>query len=209
MRIVFIGDSITELGKFEDPEALGTGYVRLLYDYFITAYPANDFEVINKGISGNRIDDLATRWQTDVIDVNPDIVSISIGINDVWRQLKDPTMPQIYPEEFKNNYNDLLQQVSDNTSADIVLMEPTIIEENLDSIGNQKLKPYVEIVNTMAEKHDAYLVPTHQAFLSYLEANNGYALTTDGVHMNSTGNMLMAKAWYETVKDILFFTSKK
>src|SRR5690625_7925971 len=74
VRIVFIGDSITELGKFEDPEALGTGYVRLLYDYFITAYPANDFEVINKGISGNRIDDLATRWQTDVIDVNPDIV---------------------------------------------------------------------------------------------------------------------------------------
>src|SRR5699024_11957140 len=91
VRIVFIGDSITESGKFEDTEALGTGYVRLLYDYFITAYPANDFEVINKGISGNR---------------------------------------------------------------------------NLDSIGNQKLKPYVEIVNTMAEKYDAYLVPTHQAFLS-------------------------------------------
>src|SRR5699024_6559802 len=57
-------------------------------------------------------------------------------------------------------------------------------------------------VNTMAEKYDTFLVPTHLAFMGYLEANNGYALTTDGVHMNSTGNMLMANSWYETVKDI-------
>jgi len=208
VRIVFIGDSITESGKFEDPEALGTGYVRLLYDYFITTYPASDFEVINKGISGNRIDDIKARRQRDVIDLNPDIVSVSIGINDVWNQLKNPAMQQIHPEEFESIYDDLLRRVSGNTSADIVLMEPTIIEENLESIGNQKLKPYVEIVNAMAEKYDAHLVPTHLAFLGYLEANNGYALTTDGVHMNSTGNMLMAKAWYETAKDILFFTSK-
>ena len=205
MRIVFIGDSITESGKFEDPEALGTGYVRLLYDYFITTYPASDFKVINKGISGNRIDDIKARWQSDVIDLNPDIVSLSVGINDVWNQLKNPATKQIHPEKFESIYDDLLYQVSSNTNADIVLMEPTIIEENLDSIGNQKLKPYVEIVNTMAEKYDTFLVPTHLAFTGYLEANNGNVLTTDGVHMNSTGNMLMSNSWYETVKDILFF----
>jgi len=207
MRMVFIGDSITESGKFEDPEALGSGYVRLLYDYFITTYPASKFEVINKGISGNRIDDIKARWLRDVIDLNPDIVSISIGINDVWNQLKNPATKQIHPEKFESIYDELLYQVSSNTNADIVLIEPTIIEENLDSIGNQKLKPYVEIVNTMAEKYDTHLVPAHQAFLGYLKANNGYALTTDGVHMNSAGNMLMASSWYETVKDIFF--SKK
>lgn len=210
MRMVFIGDSITEAGKFEDPEALGTGYVRLLYDYLITTYPASDFEVMNKGISGNRIDDLAARWQTDVIDLNPDIVSISIGINDVWNQLKNPAMQQIHPEKFASIYDHLLQQVSINTKANIVLMEPTIIEENLGgSIGNEKLKPYVEIVNTMAEKYGTFIVPTHLAFLGYLGKNNGYDLTVDGVHMNSAGNMLMANAWYETVKGILNFTSKK
>src|SRR5699024_5221463 len=160
-------------------------------------------------ISGNRIDDINARWQTDVIDLNPDIVSVSIGINDVWNELKNPAMQQIHPEEFESIYDDLLQQVSGNTSADIVLMEPTIIEENLQSIGNQKLRPYVDIVNAMAEKYDALVVPTHLAFLGYLKKNNDYDLTVDGVHMNSAGNMLMANAWYETTKDILFFTDKK
>src|SRR5690625_7444026 len=92
VRIVFIGDSITESGKSEDPEALGSGYVRLLYDYFITTYPTSDLEVINKGISGNRIDDIKASWHRAVLELNPDIVSISVGINDVWRQLKNQAM---------------------------------------------------------------------------------------------------------------------
>src|SRR5690625_1637327 len=91
MRVVFIGDSITEAGKFTDSERLGTGYVRLIHDYLITTYPTSHFEILNNGISGNRIDDLKARWQTDVLDVKPDIISISIGINDVWQQLKQPS----------------------------------------------------------------------------------------------------------------------
>ena len=209
MRMVFIGDSITESGKFADPELLGTGYVRLIHDYFITTYPKRDFEILNKGISGNRINDLAARWQTDAIDLNPDIVSISIGINDVWRQLKYRLMKQILPDEFERIYDDLLRQVRSNTNAKIVLMEPTVIVENPTSIGNEKLKPYVQIVNALAEKYDTLVVPTHLAFLKYLEANRGYDLTVDGVHMNAAGNMLMAKTWLEATEQIKneFFSS--
>lgn len=209
MRMVFIGDSITESGKLADPELLGTGYVRLIHDYFITTYPRRDFEILNKGISGNRINDLATRWQKDVIDLNPDIVSISIGINDVWRQLKYRLMKQILPDEFERIYDDLLRQVSSNTNAKIILMEPTVIVENPTSIGNEKLKPYVQIVNALAEKYDTLVVPTHLAFLKYLEANRGYDLTVDGVHMNAAGNMLMAKTWLEATERIKneFFSS--
>src|SRR5690625_7299957 len=112
VRIVFIGDSITESGKFEDPEALGSGYVRLLYDYFIPTYPASDFEVINKGISGNRIDDIKARWQRDVIDLNPYIVSVSIGINDVWRQLKNQVMQPIHLEVCERAFDDFLRMLS-------------------------------------------------------------------------------------------------
>src|SRR5690625_3810273 len=83
MRMVFIGDSITEAGKFTDSERLGTGYVRVIHDYLLTTYPTNVFEILNKGISGDRIDDLEARWQTDVIDMKPDMVSISIGINEM------------------------------------------------------------------------------------------------------------------------------
>ncbi|QCK83060.1 hypothetical protein E5Z46_13115 [Geobacillus kaustophilus NBRC 102445] len=82
-RIVFIGDSITESGRWRDPEQIGYGYVRLIRDYLITAYPHRSFDVVNRGVSGNRIPDLLARWERDVIDLQPDIVSISIGINDV------------------------------------------------------------------------------------------------------------------------------
>lgn len=203
MRIVFIGDSITESGKFEDREQLGNGYVRLIHDYLRTTFPAGDLEIVNKGISGNRVHDLAARWQTDVIDMKPDVLSISIGINDVWRQLNHSTMEQIYPDEFLKIYDDLLKYVRKNTNAKIILMEPTVIEENPASAGNEKLKAYVEIVNTLAEKYDATIVPTHGGFLNYVTANKGYALTVDGVHMNPAGNMLMAKIWLEAAKQVV------
>lgn len=206
MRIVFIGDSITESGKFQDKQRLGSGYVRLIHDYLITSFPASHFVITNKGISGNRIDDLAVRWQEDVVDINPDIVSVSIGVNDVWRQLKYKyrATKQIYPDEFFRIYDDLLQQIRSNTDAKIVLMEPTVIVEDPTSTGNEKLKPYVQIVNDLAEKYDVRLVPTHQGFIKYLEAANGFDLTVDGVHMNSTGNMLMSTLWLEATKDMLF-----
>ncbi|HLS59714.1 MAG TPA: SGNH/GDSL hydrolase family protein [Virgibacillus sp.] len=202
MRVVFIGDSITEAGKFTDSERLGTGYVRLIHDYLITTYPTSHFEILNNGISGNRIDDLKARWQTDVLDVKPDIISISIGINDVWQQLKQPSMKQIFPDDFKRIYDDLLQQIRRTTNAKIILMEPTIIDENLTSPGNEKLQAYVQIIHGMAQKYDALIVPTHQAFLKYLEAGRNDALTTDGIHMNAAGNMLMATTWLKAAQQM-------
>lgn len=204
MRIIFIGDSITESGKFTDPEKIGTGYVRLIHDYLITTYLESPLEIINKGISGNRITDLAARWKTDVVDLKPDIISVSIGINDVWRQLDQPDIDQVYPDDFERIYDDLLKQVKTHTNATIVLMEPTIIEENVKSLGNEKLKPYIDSIDRLAEKYGAVAVPIHRGFLAFIRKNNGYRLTTDGVHMNSTGNMMMTTFWLEMTKSIRF-----
>lgn len=201
--IIFIGDSITESGRYEDPEELGNGYVRLVHDYLITSYPDKKLEILNKGIGGHRINDLEARWDQDVIDLKPQYISISIGINDVWRQIDAPEMAQIMPEQFETIYRKLLTQVKEKTDAGIILMEPTVIEENLSSEGNNKLKNYVEIVRNLADEFGAALVPTHQMFLSYLQADNGYKLTTDGVHMNSAGNMLMAQSWINQFNKII------
>jgi len=200
IKLLFIGDSITESGKREDPEEIGISYVRIIHDYLITTYPQKKFNITNKGISGNRITDLASRWQQDVIEPNPDYVSISIGINDVWRQLDRPEIEQVDAEEFEKIYKELLTRVKKHTNARIILMEPTVIEEDLQAQGNQMLKIYVKVVNEMANQFEAIIVPTHQAFVQYLEKNNGYKLTTDGVHMNSAGNMLMATTWLKAVE---------
>lgn len=198
-KVLMIGDSITDCGRREDPEQMGDGYVRLIRDYYWTTQPEKNIEFINKGIGGNRVTDLAARWQEDVIDQQPDWVSISIGINDVWRQLDSPGIVQVYPEEFEKVYDDLLTQVKEKTNAKIILMEPTVIDEDVESKGNQLLVAYVEAVHRLREKYDAVLVPTHEAFIEYLKADTGKKLTTDGVHMNSAGNMLMAVTWIKAM----------
>ncbi|MFK4998876.1 SGNH/GDSL hydrolase family protein [Bacillus sp. N9] len=191
-KLVFIGDSITDTGRRDDPEGMGHGYVRLIRDYYAVTVPHLSLEMINKGVSGDRVDDLAARWQRDIIDHKPDWVSISIGINDVWRQLKRPEEKQIYRDQFEQIYADLLNQLVSKTRAKIILMEPTVIEENADAIGNRMLIPYIDAVHRLAKEYGAIIVPTHQAFLTYLAYQSGFPLTTDGVHMNTAGNLLMA-----------------
>ncbi|MCJ7842245.1 SGNH/GDSL hydrolase family protein [Lederbergia sp. NSJ-179] len=190
-RILLIGDSITDTGRREDPEGLGFGYVRLIHDELLVTYPEKNIEIINRGIGGDRVTNLQARWDEDVLSEEPDYVSISIGINDVWRQLDQPQMEQVYPEQFEEIYHELCQK----TKAQLILMEPTVIEEDLDSEGNRKLVDYVEIVRRLAKQYHAILVPTHQDFQYYLLSGNEHPLTTDGVHMNSAGNMLMARSW--------------
>lgn len=198
-RILFIGDSITEWGRFEDEENIGDNYVRMIRDYFAVHTPDQFPEIINRGIGGNRITDLANRWQDDVITHQPDLLSISIGVNDVWRQLDNPDMEQVYPDQYEEIYRTLIEKTQAETNAKIVLMEPTVIEEDVNSEGNQKLKPYVEIVNKIAQEYGLTVVPTYQAFIDYLTSERPLPLTTDGVHMSSTGNALMANTWIEAV----------
>ena len=200
-KFLFIGDSITEWGRGGDPEDIGTGYVRLIHDYLVTAYPDRKPIVLNRGVGGHRIPDLATRWQSDVLDENPAYVSISIGINDVWRQLDHLEDDQVFPDQFEQIYINLLNQVKEKTSAVIILMEPTVIEEDVQSEGNQKLIPYAEIVERLAKEFGAIYVPTHHAFINYLKAETNYKLTIDGVHTNSTGNMLMAQTWIKAFEE--------
>ncbi|MDL4841893.1 SGNH/GDSL hydrolase family protein [Aquibacillus rhizosphaerae] len=199
-KIVLIGDSITDAGRMSDPEQLGDGYFRLIRDYYLAKYPHMNLNFVNKGIGGNRVIDLLHRWEQDVISLNPDWVSISIGINDVWRQLDSPNIDQIYPEQFIAIYSKLLTNLNESTDSKIILMEPTIIEEDIDSKGNQLLIPYVKGVKQLAIEFDAFLIPTHDAFVQYLQSNSSYNLTTDGVHMNSIGNMLMKNTWIEAME---------
>ncbi|WP_303984422.1 SGNH/GDSL hydrolase family protein [Niallia circulans] len=199
-RFLFIGDSITQAGRMEDREGIGYGYVRYIKDYFTINQPEVLPNIVNKGINGNRITDLEQRWEADVLTLRPDLVSISIGINDVWRQLDQPQLEQVTPAKFSAIYECLLEKVKNHTNASIFLMEPTIIEEAIEAKGNILLKDYVTVIHHIAVKYDAVVVPTHQVFMEYLQKQNHQVLTTDGVHMNSAGNMLMAQTWLQVYK---------
>ncbi|MDF2959214.1 MAG: hydrolase [Paenibacillus sp.] len=202
-KILFIGDSITDKGRKKDPMKLGGGYVRMLHDYFTTEYPNLSLKIINEGVSGNRVIDLEKRWKMDVLDHRPQWISISIGINDVWRQLDSPDVEQVYPERFESVYRSLLEQSAELAECRLILMQPTVIKEYTDSTGNNLLKPYVNIVDRLAEEFNAILVPTHQAFIDFIQNDTGKDLTTDGVHMNTLGDTLMAITWIKALmKDL-------
>ncbi len=194
-KVLFIGDSITEDGRFDDPKDIGVGYVQLIRDYINENLSDLQVDVVNRGVGGDRVTNLADRWETDVISEDPDWVSISIGINDVWRQLDNPDMEQVSPELFEKTYDELLHILKEHTEAKLILMEPTIIEEDVNSVGNALLKPYVETVKKLAHEYNAVLVSTHQTFLNFIEKTPKASLTTDGVHMNDLGRKLMATTW--------------
>jgi len=196
-KLLFIGDSITEWGKscFDD---LGTGYVRMVHDELCEKYLDKHIHIVNRGVGGDRVTDLEKRWERDVLEENPAYLSVSIGINDVWRQLDGLEEEQVYPQKFEQVYRSLLEQVKERTEAQIVLMEPSIIEENVYSEGNQRLAEYVKIIQQLAHEYDAICVPIHHVFLNHLRMSPDQFVTTDGVHMNERGNELMAKTWVES-----------
>ena len=129
-RIVFAGDSVTDMGS-EQPvgesfdENLGRSYVRIIDNMLSTWYPEILVRVTNSGISGNTSRDLLERYQRDVIDLNPDWVSICIGINDVWRQFDSPAMADthVMPEEYEANLEKMILAVKDSVKG-IFLMTP-------------------------------------------------------------------------------------
>jgi acyl-CoA thioesterase I len=194
--MIFIRDSITASSKNMDSDRLGSGYVRLIKKEI-----SDHIKVINKGVNGQRVTDLAFRWKRDVLDLEPDLVSISIGINDVWRLLDSLGLNQVDVQKFEHVYRELLSQLTSRNPVKAVLMEPTIIDENPDSKGNQMLISFVEVVRKLAKEFGAILVPTHQVFIDHIKSHPNTTLTTDGVHMNELGNQLMAVTWLEVVRE--------
>jgi lysophospholipase L1-like esterase len=195
-RLLFIGDSITDCGRREDKDALGTGYVRRVRDYLAANDPATAPVVINTGISGNKIPDLQKRWDRDVLEHRPDIVSIKIGINDVWHGLH-PDRQGCPIEPFTAGYRKILTKLKQSRPAcAIVLCEPSVIRPPAPAEGNERLQPYLRAVHDLAEEFGAAcVVPLHGAFESAYTTRPDIAWTTDGVHPTSAGHMLIALSW--------------
>lgn len=127
-RILFIGDSITDCGRRNAPHApYGNGYVHLVRAFLLARYPQLGLEIVNHGISGNTIRDLAGRWETDVIAEQPDWLSVKIGINDVWRAISGRLDEAVPLEEYRDTLRGLLERTRERTHTRLILMEPYVI----------------------------------------------------------------------------------
>lgn len=195
-RWVFIGDSITDCGRRPCPESMGSGYVRLIRDYLLARDPASAPAVINVGISGNKITDLQGRWENDVLAHEPDLVSIKIGINDVWHGIPDRSKG-IGADDFRAGYAAILERLrAACPKATLVLCEPSVIWPPAPEEGNALLQPYLAAVRDLAQQFQAAaLVPLHGVFESARTARPEIPWAPDGVHPSSAGHMLIARTW--------------
>ncbi|MCX5769721.1 MAG: SGNH/GDSL hydrolase family protein [Candidatus Hydrogenedentes bacterium] len=199
-RFLLIGDSITDAGRREDPEGIGFGYVRLLRDMLWARHPALDVTLANRGIGGDTVRLMSWRWRKDVLAENPTVLSVSIGVNDVWRQLQDPANEEeVLLDEFEETYRKLLDMAAEALHCRLILCEATVIDEHRTSPHNLIVDQYNGVIAKLARDFNALLVPMNQAFWRAIEGNPSRRWTEDGVHPLTNGHMLMAITMYEAL----------
>jgi acyl-CoA thioesterase-1 len=187
--IVFIGDSVTDCGRRDDePDHLGDGYVR------IVAGRLPDRRVINAGIGGNRVTDLRDRWQVDVIDQSPEVLSIYVGINDTWRRYdsNDPTSA----ESFESEYRIILDSAARQLAPRLILVEPFVTPVTQEQQHwNEDLDEKRAVVSRLAAEYGAAFVPLQALLTAASEQHGAEAIAQDGVHPTMLGHRLIADAW--------------
>ena len=191
-QVVFLGDSITEEGR-----TLELGFINLLEE----SLDSEKFNLIGKGISGDKVSDLLVRYEDDVLVQNPDIVFIYIGINDVWHSYDVGKGSDIdfYEKGLRKIITDIKKR-----GAKIILCTPTVIgervtfEDELEIKRDQELDAFSGVVRNLASEFNTELLDLRTIFKDYIaenNKNNEYQdfLTDDGVHLNDAGNKLLSE----------------
>jgi lysophospholipase L1-like esterase len=190
-KIVFFGDSITEQGV--GPK----GYVTLMKDKLKQKGLSDKYEVAGAGIGGNKVYDLYLRMDDDVLSKNPTTVVIWIGVNDVWHKRSYGTGTDA--DKFERFYNAIIKKLKSN-NIKVLLCTPAVIGEKTDYSNelDGDLNKYAGIIRNIASNNNCPLIDLRKAFTNYnlknnKENKNAGILTTDGVHLNDTGNELVAE----------------
>ena len=198
-HILFQGDSITDADR-GTPPGLGAGYVAMVRGMLSALRPEMNFRITNLGNGGDRTAELLARWQTDCLDLKPDVLSIKIGVNDVWRLKSEWNGQKHIPlPEFRANYVRLLEQVKAAGIRQLVLISPTTITHENRSRYNDLLGEYAAATRELAKQFNGIYVPAREALLAAREALPDVAWTADGCHPTAAGHALIATAWLKAV----------
>ena len=199
-KVIFFGDSITELGVKPG------GYVTRVDSICKLEKKGDQYDFIGAGVSGNKVYDLYLRLEDDVLNKNPDVVVIYVGVNDVWHKTLLGTGTDA--DKFEKFYLAILKKLKDK-NIKAILCTPAVVGEKTDFSNplDGDLNRYSNMIRDIAKKNSLPLVDLRKNFLDYYKTNNAgneekNILTYDKVHLNAKGNQLVADAIWKAVKGI-------
>jgi lysophospholipase L1-like esterase len=204
--VLLQGDSITDAGRnrkregnANDRSALGSGYAFLIAAQLLAAQRDTELKIYNRGISGNKVFQLADRWDKDCLDLKPDVLSILIGVNDIWHKLNGRYDGTI--EIYERDYRALLQRTRQQLpEVKFVVCEPFVLRCGaVDDKWFPDFDGYRAAAKRVATAFDAVFVPFQSMFDEASKDAPPAYWAGDGVHPTIAGAQLMAQAWIDTV----------
>ena len=208
--LLFQGDSITDAGrtdtlKFISPGwplmGMGFGYPHLLASKICAEHP-NDWTVLNRAVTGNRVVDLYARWKLDALNLKPDVISILIGINDIWHEFERQN--GVETPRFDEFYRRLLDwSLQSNPKMQFILLEPFVLFHGaVAEEWRKEVTEKREVVRQIAKDYNTIFVPLQSVFDEATKRAPGDFWLADGVHPTLPGHHLIAKAWLAATKEI-------
>lgn len=201
MKILFQGDSITDWGRDRDDiHNLGNGYPKYAAELIKEAHPETEFEFINLGISGNQTKDLVARLQSDFIDIQPDLVSIHIGINDTWHRAADRNW--LGHDVFEAQYRKVLTEIKEKTNAKILIIEQFLLPVEDKLFFRDDLNTKIEITRKLAREFADFYIPLDGLMAQACVDKGADHWSDDGVHPNENGAKFIATLYAEAFEKI-------
>ncbi len=205
MKILFFGDSITDAARMREeekhPAKYGSGFVMQILGRLYSEAPGKH-TALNKGISGNRVVDLYARIKSDVWNEEPDVISILVGVNDLWHGIMHNNGVDL--ERFEKVYDMLISDTLKRLpNVKIVLCEPFVLhgfetDEHYDEF--LQVYEYAKVVKRLAEKHGLYFLPLQAKLAEMADRFGAEHYLFDGVHPNVAGSALIAEEWLKLFK---------
>jgi lysophospholipase L1-like esterase len=204
--ILFQGDSITDVGRdrkhgeANNQAGLGGGYPLLCAAALRDRDAARDLQIYNRGVSGNTVTDMAARWDTDTLALKPDVLSILIGVNDIWHTLMGQYNGT--PEKYQRGFRDLLDRTRTALPhVHLVILEPFVLRTGAVS---EKWFPEFDQFRVAASRvaHDlhATFIPLHEMFQQLAKKTGPSYWLMDGVHPTLAGHAAITHRWLDAVK---------
>jgi len=205
MKILFQGDSITDAGRSrENDSAVGEGYPLLVKAALGLEAPGK-YEFLNRGISGNRVVDVYARIKADIINLAPDVMSILIGVNDVWHEFSREN--GVDAEKYYKIYDMLIEEVKIALpEIKIMILEPFVLkasatEEKWEGFSAET-KKRAEMAKKIAEKYDLPFIELQTGFDELSKLQPASYWLADGVHPTAMGHEFIKNRWLETFKKL-------